>query len=191
MDSNLPIATITVLFPAISMHMLNMRSQTKTVRDMAVGDFRVFTLLSQASLTGVVGRSVDQGSTSDQEGQADAMAILQVLTTQTPQAMNRGVPMLSMWTLPKHEINSARQPRVPDLFSNVTIDTDEHPPLEGATEVSLQEIPPSYNLEFDKAQIDTLMSQTSNDWDIDSGYMDLYGLLSSEWMNTTSQFAPL
>ncbi|KAF5233995.1 hypothetical protein FANTH_12349 [Fusarium anthophilum] len=213
MDSNLPIAAITVLFPAISMHMLNMRSQTKTVRDMAVGDFRICmrilekmqklysaaeatvaflqTLLSQASLTGVVSRSVDQGSTAGQEGQADAMAILQALTTQTPQAMNRGVPMLSMWTLPEHEVNSARQPQVPDLFSNVTIDTDEHPPQVGATEVSLQEIPPSYDLEFDETQIDTLMSQTSNDWDIDSGYMDLYGLLSSEWMNTTSPFATL
>ncbi|KAF4451703.1 cutinase transcription factor 1 beta [Fusarium austroafricanum] len=111
MDCNLPIAAITVIFPAISMHMLNMKSQSKTLRDMAVGDFLICmrilekmqklcsaveatvgfleTLLSQASLTGVVGLNLDQRSQHGQQGQADAMAILQALTTQNSQTMHR------------------------------------------------------------------------------------------------------
>lgn len=41
MDCNLPIATLTLLCPAISMHLLNMKSQSQDVRNMATYNFRV------------------------------------------------------------------------------------------------------------------------------------------------------
>ncbi|KAF4981837.1 hypothetical protein FZEAL_2415 [Fusarium zealandicum] len=41
MDCNLPIAAITMLCPAISMHLAHMKSQSQSVRDTAAYDFRV------------------------------------------------------------------------------------------------------------------------------------------------------
>lgn len=41
MDRNLPISAITVLCPALSIHLLNMKSQSQDVRNMAIVNFRV------------------------------------------------------------------------------------------------------------------------------------------------------
>ena len=213
MDSNLPVAAITILLSAISMHLLNIKSQNKSVRDMAIDDLRVCmkilnkmqklysaaeatvgfleTILSKTTLTGVVGRNLEPNRLADQPVEADPMDIIQSLAAPTFQAMLRELSMLSSsWDHAEPEINTSSQSEILDPFGPISLNVDEFP-AGGSPGVPVPNIPYGIDLDFDAAQVDAWMTERNQDWELDGTSIDMFTAISSGWTNSAMSFSPL
>ncbi|KAH6994674.1 fungal-specific transcription factor domain-containing protein [Fusarium venenatum] len=202
MDCNLPVGAMTAVYPAISMHVLNMKSQSKEVRDRGLVGFRLCirilnkmqtlysaaevtvsfleNVVSNASLTGL-GRDAFQ---FDQQTQADPMAILQALTTQASQEMVEGstVPS-SSWNM-----NSSKQPEAPDIFTDIDLNINDEFRTGGITGAPLQDMPYGLDLDFHATENDTWMEDNPPGSGMNDNSNDVYAALSSQWLNPILPF---
>ncbi|GKU21493.1 unnamed protein product [Fusarium langsethiae] len=212
MDCDLPVGAMTAVYPVISMHIINMKSQNKAVRDDGIVGFRLCirilnkmqnlysaaevtvgfleTIVSNTSPAGL-GRDAEQCSQVDQQTQSDQMAILQALTAQHPQDITEGskVPPMS-WNLLNHDTNSRKQPQVPDLFSDVDLNMYNEFRTGGATAAQAQDMPYGLDLDFHATEIDTWMEGKPQGLEMDDSNMDAYAALSSQWLNPALPFNP-
>ncbi|KAM0413703.1 hypothetical protein ACHAPD_006941 [Fusarium lateritium] len=204
MDCNLPVGAMTAVYPAISMHVLNMKSQSKEVRDRGLVGFRLCirvlnkmqtlysaaevtlsfleTVVSKASLTGL-GRDAFQ---FDQQTQADPMATFQALTMQASQEMAEGstVPSTS-WNM-----SSSKQPEAPDVFSDIDLNINDEFRTGGVTGAPLQDIPYGLDLDFHATENDTWMEDNPPGSGMNDNSNDVYAAPSSQWLNPMLPFNP-
>ncbi|KAL4727007.1 hypothetical protein ACLX1H_005907 [Fusarium chlamydosporum] len=166
-----------------------MKSQSKTVRDIAVKDFRVCmrildkmqnlysaaevtvgfleTVMPKKSLAGVIGPAAEQLPQAGRLTQGDSMAIIQYLKAHASQAVTRDSPVASStWNRPEQESNSSNQPQVLHTFGDIGLNVENDLPSGELTDVTTQDVPYRIEPDFDPSQINTWVAERNQDWEM-------------------------
>ncbi|KAF4987494.1 hypothetical protein FDECE_15414 [Fusarium decemcellulare] len=175
MDCNLPIAAITVLSPAISMHLLHMKSQNQTVRDVALCNFRVCMSVMEkmqklypaaevtvkslemtfrnASTNATMGPTESHTSTFTILHEGSLTQVHKDYGAQTAEASSE---------------NQSDQGHLDQDYDMFFRDRDEEfPPM--AADVVFSQSLPNLDLDFDRSQdLDNWMAEGSREWLIDA-----------------------
>ncbi|KAJ3550360.1 hypothetical protein NM208_g5 [Fusarium decemcellulare] len=175
MDCNLPIAAITVLSPAISMHLLHMKSQNQTVRDLALCNFRVcmsvmekMQKLYPAAEVTVKSLEMTLRNASTNATTGPIQSHTSTLTILHDGSLTQAHKNYGAQTADASSENQSDQGHLDQDYDMFFRDRDDDfSPM--ATDVVFSQSLPNLDLDFDPSQdLDNWMAEGSREWLVDA-----------------------